>query len=771
MNDDNRAHRAPAAGRRAVGVPAGEARSADLRPQQAGREVDLCSSVSGLAALGSRSRRPSRPPRCCGAPAWRSRSSRSRPPATATARSPFGQIGARGVFVKEIEEALLAGRIDVAVHSAKDMTSTDTDGLVVGAYLERDDPRDALDRRRRDPSGHAHRHRVRAPARAAPRARADALDRAAARERRHAPAQAARARARRDRARRLRARPARAAATRSARASIRRVMLPEAAQGALALQVRAGEEERVAARRTMPRRAAGSSRSARCVATIGAGCLAPVAAHHDGSVAAGADRGRGRRAGSSGAAATIPRRSRGAGRARRGARRGRRAVRVIVTRPRAQAGPLVARLEQLGAEVVECPLIEIERTSDEPVDARRLRLARRHEPERRRRDRAPRAQPAAGRGGRAGHRRGAARARHRAGVRAASSRRRTACCASSRGPPGRVLFAAAEGARRRPIDALDADFVPLYRTRLLTPDAARGRRRRARLRLGRARVRRGRRRGACGHDRPGDVARRSLGAGLTVAARGGVARSRRPRRRGRESDGLADDDRHHLPDRLRPAGRLRRHLPRRDRAHRAGRARDRHHARHRAAGGAAGRARPAQHDRLHAGGRAPCGRRSRRRRRTPRDRRAHRRRARVRRPGQRPADARRRAVRDRRRRTSSSTSATGCRTCRAPSTHATSSRRRPRISRPACRSRSSARRSSRRSSCASTCPTRRSAGRRSRRPCSRSTASATSRRTPAVAHLDGLGVANGDRVEIRLDARPLLRRRRRARSRTRRPAS
>ena len=57
---------------------------------------------------------------------------------------PFGQIGERGVFVKEIEEALLAGRIDVAVHSAKDMTSTDTDGLAVGAYLAREDPRDAL---------------------------------------------------------------------------------------------------------------------------------------------------------------------------------------------------------------------------------------------------------------------------------------------------------------------------------------------------------------------------------------------------------------------------------------------------------------------------------------------------------------------------------------------------------------------------------------------------------------------------------------------------
>jgi energy-coupling factor transport system substrate-specific component len=41
---------------------------------------------------------------------------------------------------------------------------------------------------------------------------------------------------------------------------------------------------------------------------------------------------------------------------------------VIVTRPRAQARPLVERLEAAGHEVVECPLIEIERTSDDPVD-------------------------------------------------------------------------------------------------------------------------------------------------------------------------------------------------------------------------------------------------------------------------------------------------------------------------------------------------------------------------------------------------------------------
>ena len=58
--------------------------------------------------------------------------------------SPFGEIGARGVFVKELEEALLEGRIDVAVHSAKDMTSSDLEGLTVGAYTVREDPRDAL---------------------------------------------------------------------------------------------------------------------------------------------------------------------------------------------------------------------------------------------------------------------------------------------------------------------------------------------------------------------------------------------------------------------------------------------------------------------------------------------------------------------------------------------------------------------------------------------------------------------------------------------------
>ncbi|HVL69182.1 MAG TPA: hydroxymethylbilane synthase [Vicinamibacterales bacterium] len=50
----------------------------------------------------------------------------------------------KGVFTKEIQDALLRGQIDLAVHSSKDMAAVSPDGLAIGAVLEREDPRDAL---------------------------------------------------------------------------------------------------------------------------------------------------------------------------------------------------------------------------------------------------------------------------------------------------------------------------------------------------------------------------------------------------------------------------------------------------------------------------------------------------------------------------------------------------------------------------------------------------------------------------------------------------
>jgi hydroxymethylbilane synthase len=56
----------------------------------------------------------------------------------------LSEVGGKGLFVKELEEALLGGRADAAVHSAKDLPAALAPGLVLAAFPERADPRDAL---------------------------------------------------------------------------------------------------------------------------------------------------------------------------------------------------------------------------------------------------------------------------------------------------------------------------------------------------------------------------------------------------------------------------------------------------------------------------------------------------------------------------------------------------------------------------------------------------------------------------------------------------
>jgi hydroxymethylbilane synthase len=58
--------------------------------------------------------------------------------------TPIWDLGDRGAFVREVQAAVLDGRADIAVHSAKDLPSETPDGLVIAAVPEREDPRDAL---------------------------------------------------------------------------------------------------------------------------------------------------------------------------------------------------------------------------------------------------------------------------------------------------------------------------------------------------------------------------------------------------------------------------------------------------------------------------------------------------------------------------------------------------------------------------------------------------------------------------------------------------
>jgi hydroxymethylbilane synthase len=198
---------------------------------------------------------------------------------------PFGEIGSRGVFVKELEEALLERRIDVAVHSAKDLTATDPDGLAIGAYLRREDPRDAL-------CGAAELRPGMRIGTASVRRKAQLLALEPSLEIEPL---------RGNIDTRLRKRTERGLdAIVLAACGLDRLrlgqeighrfepdtMLPEAGQGALALQVRGGDRHLVAAADDPETRERVEAERT-VVAAVGGGCLAPVAAHHDGTTLTG----------------------------------------------------------------------------------------------------------------------------------------------------------------------------------------------------------------------------------------------------------------------------------------------------------------------------------------------------------------------------------------------------------------------------------------------------------------------------------------------------
>jgi uroporphyrinogen III methyltransferase/synthase len=147
-------------------------------------------------------------------------------------------------------------------------------------------------------------------------------------------------------------------------------------------------------------------------------------------------------------------------------------VRVVVTRAEAQAEPLVRRLEALGHEVVRCPLIRVEPVGDDPIDPSPFDWVVVTSPN----------------GASELARRLTARPRQLAAIGPA-----TADALRAHGlqvdlvpsvhtqdgllaelPPGRVLLAAAEGARRLLVDERGAELLPLYRTIELHPPAPQG---------------------------------------------------------------------------------------------------------------------------------------------------------------------------------------------------------------------------------------------------------------------------------------------------------
>ena len=195
---------------------------------------------------------------------------------------PLADVGGKGLFTKEIDQALIDGAVDLAVHSAKDLPTVLPLELIIAGYLPREDARDALC------GADALRPGMRIGT-ASVRRRAQLL--ALEPDLQIEPMRGnidTRLRKRMERG--LDAIVLAACGLDrlglSAEAGYRfdpGELLPEAGQGALALQVRSGEEQLVAAVDDAETRRRVEAERA-CIAAVGGGCLAPVAAHHDGEV-------------------------------------------------------------------------------------------------------------------------------------------------------------------------------------------------------------------------------------------------------------------------------------------------------------------------------------------------------------------------------------------------------------------------------------------------------------------------------------------------------
>ncbi len=304
---------------------------------------------------------------------------------------PLARAGSKGLFTKEIEEALLEGRIDLAVHSLKDLPTELPAGLVLAAVPERESPFDAMVGRRLDELA------------AGARVGTSSLRRAAQLRRLRPDLQIEDIRGNLDtRLRKLD--EGQYDAIVLASAGLKRLgwggriaellepgrMCPAVGQGALGIETRAAPDPafEICARLDKPTVRAAVEAERALLAALGGGCQVPLGAYAElegerlrlRAVVADPEGGAVFECVETGSAEQPAELGRRAAEAllAAGARELVAQVNpqalpllgqvVVVTRPRGQSGPLVARLRALGADVVELPLIEFRALEFDPPE-------------------------------------------------------------------------------------------------------------------------------------------------------------------------------------------------------------------------------------------------------------------------------------------------------------------------------------------------------------------------------------------------------------------